>query len=116
MNIRDTTPHSRPRCPDRLAESFWLPSDCPRGLSSSSRRLDALTDAEEVTWDGGPYASARYRCQCCGTRWAQDWPVALALGPGWRRRYEPPLRLVAGVDVPRYLAGDPTRWPSAMAG
>jgi hypothetical protein len=98
------TGHSRARCPAKLSESFWLPSDCPRGLATATRPLDALTDAEEVTWDGGRYASARYRCQCCGAQWTQKWPVALALGPDWRR-HEPPVHLLAGVDAPRQTAG-----------
>jgi hypothetical protein len=99
------TAHSRSACPGRLNESFWLPSNCPNGLATATRPLDALTDAEEVTWDGGRYATASYECQCCGTRWTQNWPAALALGPNWRRRHEPPVHWVAGVDSPRYTAG-----------
>jgi hypothetical protein len=95
MNIRDNTSHSRFRCPDRLAESFWLPST----------HHGELIDAESVEWTGGRYATARYRCPCCRVEWTERWPVLLMLGPGWRRRYKPPVRLAAGQGgVPRHLA------------
>lgn len=101
---RWSTSHGRSRCPQKLAESFWLPSSCPNGVNAI-RPLDALTDAEEVAWDGGDLVIASYVCACCGKRWTQKWEVVVALGPLWHR-YEPPLRLVAGQDgVPRHTAG-----------
>jgi hypothetical protein len=100
---RWSTSHGRSRCPQKLVDSFWLPSLCPNGVNALWP-LDALTDAEEVTWDGGNLVVASYVCACCGKRWTQKWPAALALGPNWRRR-EPPVHLVAGVDAPRHTAG-----------
>jgi hypothetical protein len=87
---------SKAHCGGRIAESFWMPS----------RHHGELIDAESVEWTGGSRCTARYRCGCCGATWAEDdWPVLLMLGPGWRRRYEPPVRLVAGQGgVPRHLA------------
>jgi hypothetical protein len=99
----ENTSHTRSHCPGRLAESFWLPSYCPNGLASSTRRLDALTDAEEVTWDGGPRATASYRCGCCGATWNEDWPAVMVVGPGWRHRE--PVHWTAGIDAPRRTAG-----------
>jgi hypothetical protein len=99
----DNTSHTRSHCPGKLAESFWLPSYCPNGLARSTRRLDALVDADEVTWDGGPYAKARYLCACCGAAWSEDWPAVFLFGPG--RRHHDPVHWVAGVDSPRYTAG-----------
>lgn len=97
--------HSREHCPGKLVSSFWCPSYCPNGLATATRRLDALVDASEVSWDGGAYATAHYECACCGHRWTEDdWPIVLALGPNWHRRDEP-VRLTAGVDVPALTAG-----------
>jgi hypothetical protein len=95
MNTRDNTSYSKTRCPDRVAESFWMPS----------RHHGELLDATEVSWTGGRYAEARYHCPCCRVEWTERWPVLMMLGPGWRRRYEPPIHLVAGEGgVPRHLA------------
>jgi hypothetical protein len=111
------TTHTRDHCPSRLNESFWMPSYCPVGVATATRRLDALVDATEVSWDGGRYATAHYFCACCGSTWTEDnWPAVFPFGPNWRQRHHEPVHWVAGVDVPHYVAGDPTRWPSAMAG
>ncbi len=102
---RWSTSHGRSRCPQKLVDSFWLPALCPNGMNALWPS-DALTDAEEITWDGGDLVVASYECACCGKRWTQKWEVAVALGPNWRRRYEPPVHLVAGQgDVPRHTAG-----------
>ncbi len=65
--------HVKSICPERLTDTFWLPSYCPRSLAMNpNRRLDALVDAYEVAWDGGKYCTTRYRCPCCGTEWADE--------------------------------------------
>jgi hypothetical protein len=108
--------HDREHCPDRLAESFWLPSICPGSTMSSTSRFYQMVDAEAVEWDGiSPYQTAHYHCACCGATWTEDdvWPPLWLWGPGWRDHE--PGRWVAGVDTPGYTAGDPTRQPAAMA-
>ena len=42
--------HTRAGCPERLTETFWLPSYCRGCLAAVSDRLDAMTDAEAVSW------------------------------------------------------------------
>ena len=37
--------HTRAGCPERLTETFWLPSYCRGCLAAVSDRLDAMTDA-----------------------------------------------------------------------
>jgi hypothetical protein len=86
---------NRSRCGSVIKESFWLPSS----------HHGELIDAIAAEWLGGKYATARYECPCCGVWWSERWPVLLMLGPGWRRRYTPPIHLVAGQDgVPRHFA------------
>jgi hypothetical protein len=98
------TTHTREHCPGRLVESFWLPSYCPNGLASATGRLDALVDADEVCWDGGPYATAHYVCDCCGSTWTENhWPAVMLFGPAWRPA--DPVHWVAGVHAPRHTAG-----------
>jgi hypothetical protein len=102
-----TASHSRDRCGGRLAESFWMPSYCPRGLAEVDwrHRLAVLTDADEVHWDGGPHVTTHYTCACCGHRWSEHgWPVVMLFGLG-SDYPEPPVRRVAGVDVARRTAG-----------
>jgi hypothetical protein len=93
-----TTSHSRAGCPGRLAESFWCLTECTR--------CGARLDATEIFWDGVTrYASATYHCACCGHRFSEDdWPLLLALGPGWEHREPEPVHLVAGIDSPRRAA------------
>lgn len=97
------TAHDIQHCPQRLTESFWMPSYCPVGLAEVANRLDVLTDASEVSWAGGRYATAHYRCDCCGHRWSEnDWPAVFLHGPNWR--HHDPGRWVAGIDAPRRTA------------
>jgi hypothetical protein len=91
----NTRARSRPRCADRIAESFWMPS----------RHHGELIDAESAEWTGGAHCTVFYRCPCCDVQWSENWPTLLMLGIGWRRRCEPPIHLVAGQGgVPRHLA------------
>ncbi|HZC91411.1 MAG TPA: hypothetical protein VE400_12285 [Mycobacterium sp.] len=78
--------HTRAGCPERLTETFWLPSYCRGCLAAVSDRLDAMTDAEAVSWDGtSRYCTASYVCHCCDMEWSEsDWPVCMLLGPSWR--------------------------------
>ncbi len=108
-----TRQHAREHCRERLVQGFWVPSSCPRGLAEVTDRLDVLTDADEVCWDGGPDATAHYLCACCGAAWTEDWPAPMALGPYWRET--DPVHWVAGVDSPRYTAGQIAAQRAAVA-
>ncbi len=66
--------------------------------------LGGLTDAESVSWGGGPRATASYKCVCRGAAWTESWPIVLVFGLG-REYPEAPVSWTAGVDSPRYTAG-----------
>jgi hypothetical protein len=96
MTTTHHTAHRKPRCWDRVVDSFWMPS----------QHHGELIDPESVEWTSGTHCTAFYRCPCCDVEWSESgWPVVLMLGIGWSRRYTPPIRLVAGEGgVPRHLA------------
>lgn len=108
--------HARAACPQRLIDSFNLPSCCPSEDArwTTSSRWDAMSDAEEVEWRGGDRVVARYVCHCCGTRWSEDWPAILAFGPNYRRDHSPG-RWVAGVNAPRVTSGENDALLAAIA-